>query len=35
MGRAGIFVLKNTSTGKQYVGQSNDIDNQRKKNKIV
>ncbi len=31
MGRAGIFVLRNTSTGEQYVGQSKDIDNQRKK----
>ena len=31
MGRPGIFVLKNTSTGKQYVGQSNDVDGQRKK----
>lgn len=31
MGRAGIFVLRNTTTGEQYVGQSKDIDNQRKK----
>ena len=31
MGRAGIFVLRNTTTGKQYVGQSNDVDNQKKK----
>lgn len=31
MARSGIFVLKNTSTGEQYVGQSKDIDNQRKK----
>ena len=31
MGQAGIFVLKNTTTGKQYVGQSKDINNQSKK----
>lgn len=31
MARSGIFVLRNTSTEKQYVGQSKDIDNQRKK----
>lgn len=31
MARAGIFVLRNTSTGEQYVGQSKDIDKQKKK----